>query len=150
MGRILGLDIGERRIGVAISDPEGRIAVPLRILERTSTSAAERALADLARAEGIELIVLGLPLSMDGSVGPQARLVQAFGEGLARASGLPIEFWDERLSSVQADRTGTGSRRRAVRHVRRRRAPADDVAAAIVLQAYLDRQQARSERGAGS
>lgn len=143
MARILGLDVGERRIGVAISDPEGRIAVPLRILDRTS---AERAIAELARAEEVELIVLGLPLSMDGSVGAQARLVQAFGEGLARASGLPIKYWDERLSSVQADRTGVGKRRRMVRDPRRRRAPADDVAAAIILQGYLDRQRALRER----
>lgn len=143
MARILGLDVGERRIGVAISDPEGRIAVPLRIVERT---AAERSLVDLASAEQVERIVLGLPLSMDGSVGMQARLVQAFGEDLARATGLPIEYWDERLSSVQAERTSAGTGRRAVRRVRRRRERADDVAAAIILQGYLDRQRARNER----
>jgi putative Holliday junction resolvase len=83
---------------------------------------------------------------MDGSVGLQARLVQTFGEGLARASGLPIEYWDERLSSVQAERAGAGTGRRAGRRPRRRREPADDVAAAIILQGYLDRQRARTER----
>jgi len=144
VARILGLDIGERRIGVAISDPEGRLAVPLRIVERTST--AEQALAELARAEEVELIVLGLPLSMDGSVGAQARVVQAFGEGLAQASGLPIEYQDERLSSVQADRTSGAAHKHTGRGGRRGRAPADDVAAAIILQGYLDRQRARRER----
>lgn len=146
MARILGLDVGERRIGVAISDPEGRLAVPLRIVERTSTAVAEQALAELARAEQIELIVVGLPISMDGSIGAQARAVQAFGEGLARATGLPIAYQDERLSSVQSERTAPGAGRRAGRKARRPRAPADDVAAAIILQAYLDRQRTRHER----
>lgn len=142
MARILGLDVGERRIGVAISDPEGRIAVPLRIVDRAS---AERAITEIARAEQISLIVLGLPLSMDGSVGMQARLVQAFGENLARVAGLPIEYWDERLSSVQAQRASGPPRKRAASGPRRRRAPADDIAAAIVLQSYLDRQRAQHE-----
>jgi len=145
VSRILGLDVGERRIGIAISDPEGRVAVPLRILERASGGATEQAIGDLARVEGVVLIVLGLPLSMDGTVGQQAQLVQAFGETLARATGLAVAYWDERLSSVQAERTGAGSRKRAVRHRRGGRTPRDDVAAAIILQAYLDRQRARGE-----
>jgi putative Holliday junction resolvase len=141
VARILGLDVGERRIGVAISDPEGRIAVPLRVVDRTS---AEATIVGIAHAEQAELIVLGLPLSMDGTVGAQARLVQSFGNGLAQATGLPIEYWDERLSSVQAERTGAAAGRRASRKAGRRK-PSDDLAAAIILQGYLDRQRAGRE-----
>lgn len=143
MARILGLDAGERRIGIAISDPEGRVAVPLRVLERRSDAADEQAIAETARAEGVELIVVGLPLSLDGTAGPQARIVQEFAGRLGRATGLPIAFCDERLTSVQAERAPAGTRRRAGR----RRAPADDLAAAIILQSYLDRQRSATERG---
>ena len=135
MGRILGLDVGERRIGLAISTPEGRLAVPLRVLERRAATADLEAIAALARAEQVEMIVIGHPLSMDGTAGVQARRVEAFARALAKAAGLPFELWDERLSSVQAERS--------VRLARgRRRAPSDDVAAAIILQGYLDRRRA--------
>lgn len=140
MGRILGLDVGERRIGVAISAPEGRLAVPLRVLERRGEAADAQAIADLARAEGAEALVVGYPLSLDGSAGPQARRVEAFARLLASASGLPLELWDERLSSVQAERPPAGPARRRARGSRRRRPPADDLAAAIILQSYLDRR----------
>jgi putative Holliday junction resolvase len=133
--RILGLDVGERRIGLAISTPEGGLAVPLRVLERRRDDSDIEAIAALARAEHVETLVVGHPLSMDGSAGPQARRVEAFARLLAKATGLPFALWDERLSSVQAER--------AVRPLRRRRrAPSDDVAAAIILQGYLDRQRA--------
>jgi putative Holliday junction resolvase len=133
--RILGLDVGEQRIGLAISTPEGGLAVPLRVLERRRDDSDIEAIAALARAEQVETLVVGHPLSMDGSAGPQARRVEAFARLLAKATGLPFELWDERLSSVQAER--------AVRPLRgRRRAPSDDVAAAIILQSYLDRQRA--------
>ncbi len=140
MARTLGLDIGERRIGIAISDPEGRVAVPLRILERRGEGIDERAIADLARAEGAEALVVGHPISMDGSIGTQARIVEAFARRLAEASGLPLQLWDERLTSVQAERVPPGTRRRAPRGARRP-PPADDLAAAIILQSYLDRKR---------
>jgi len=133
--RILGLDVGDRRIGLAISTPEGGLAVPLRVLERRRDDSDIEAIAALARAEQVETLVVGHPLSMDGSAGPQARRVEAFARLLAKATGLPFTLWDERLSSVQAER--------AVRPLRgRRRAPSDDLAAAIILQSYLDRQRA--------
>ncbi len=144
MGRILGLDVGERRIGVAISAPEGRLAVPLRILECQGDAADVRVIADLARAEQAEALVVGHPLSLDGSVGSQARRVEAFARRLAEESGLPLELWDERLTSVQAERAPAGPARRAAKGGRRRRAPADDVAAAIILQGYLDRHRPSS------
>jgi putative Holliday junction resolvase len=135
MPRILGLDVGERRIGLAISSPEGRLAVPLRILERVKEPADIEAIAEVARAEEASAIVVGYPLSLDGSVGRQARRVEAFARRLQKAIGLPLELWDERLTSVQAERSLAGHRSRG---------PVDDVAAAIILQAYLDRQQSGS------
>jgi putative Holliday junction resolvase len=132
MPRILGLDVGERRIGLAISSPEGRLAVPLRILEREKEPSDIEAIAEIARAEEASAIVVGYPLSLDGSVGQQARRVEAFARRLQKAIGLPLELWDERLTSVQAKRSLAG---------RRSRGPVDDIAAAIILQAYLDRQQ---------
>lgn len=134
MARILCLDVGERRIGLAISTPEGRLAVPLRILERPSDDEAIGAIAELALHEGVQTIVAGHPIGMDGSIGPQAQRVAAFARRAAEAAGLPLELWDERLSSAQAERA-----RRSVGRGRRRGAPSDDLAAAIILQSYLDR-----------
>ena len=131
----MGLDIGERRIGVAISTPEGRLAVPLRIIERQKEPADIEAIAALARAEEATTIVVGYPLSLDGTAGPQARHVEGFARRLKKATELTLEFWDERLTSVQAGRSLTGSRRRG---------PVDDLAAAIILQGYLDRQQSNA------
>jgi putative pre-16S rRNA nuclease len=131
MPRILGLDVGERRIGLAISTPEGRLAVPLRILESQKEPADIQAIGEIARAEEATSIVVGYPLSLDGSIGPQARRIEAFARRLEHASGLPVALWDERLTSVQAERSMTSARRRG---------PVDDVAAAIILQSYLDRQ----------
>lgn len=138
-GRIIGLDVGERRIGVAVSDPEGRLAVPTRIIDGRDEAAAFDAIAALARDEGATAIVVGHPLSMDGSAGPQAQRVEAFARRLAEHTGLPVELWDERLSSVQVARAVPAGRRR-----RGKPAPQDDLAAATILQSYLDRQLARS------
>jgi len=124
--------VGDRRIGLAISTPEGRLAVPLRVLERTNDPSDLETIASLAKAEAVEALVVGHPRSLDGSVGPQARRVEAFARRLGEVTGLPIELWDERLTSVQAERSARAGGRRG---------PSDDIAAAIILQAYLDRQQ---------
>ncbi len=145
MSRILALDVGERRIGVAISDPDERLAVPLRILERQSAATDTKSIIDIAQAENVELLVVGHPLSLDGTVGPQARRVEEFAARLRKASGLPLELWDERLSSVQAERQLPVSRKARPKGSRRRRAPVDDLAAAIILQSYLNRRRADSE-----
>ena len=131
VGRIIGLDVGDRRIGVAISSPEGRLAVPLRIIECTKEPNDIDAIGAIARDEEATAIVVGYPLSLDGTAGPQARHVEGFARRLKKSTGLPLELWDERLSSVQAERSQTG----------RRRAPVDDLAAAIILQSYLDSRQ---------
>jgi putative Holliday junction resolvase len=137
MARILGLDVGERRIGVAISDPDERLAVPLRIIERQNDASAAQSIAEITEAEHVATIVVGNPISMNGSIGPQAKRVQAFAERVAGATGLPLELCDERLTSRQAVRGAPGTSRKAARS-----GPADDVAAAIILQTYLDRRRA--------
>ena len=141
--------MGERRIGLAISDPEGRLAVPLRVIERRDEAGDAQAIAEIAAAEGATALVAGYPLSLDGSAGPQARRVEAFARRVAEASGLPLELCDERLTSVQAERGRVGSGKRTGRGARRRRAPTDDLAAAIILQSYLDRHRAAAEPATG-
>jgi putative Holliday junction resolvase len=139
--RTLGLDVGERRIGVAISDPEERLAVPLRVLERRGGDADARAIAELARREGVGRIVVGLPVSLNGTLGPQARQTQAFVERLRAATDAEVVLYDERLSTAEADRhlRQLGMREREMRSRR------DAVAAAIILQAYLDSRRAAAD-----
>lgn len=131
--RILGLDIGERRVGVAVSDPAGRVATPLKVLP-APLSADSRALIRLAEDYDIEQLVIGLPLSLDGTEGPQAARVREEGERLARILRVPVVYHDERLSSAQAERlmAEAGADGRA------RRGSVDMVAASIILQSYLD------------
>jgi putative Holliday junction resolvase len=148
--RILALDVGERRIGLAISDPDGRVAVPLETLGRRDEDADVRALADLVEREDVQVVVVGLPLSLDGSVGPQAERTQEFARRLAGVIPRPLEMWDERLSTVAAERAlappglsgRRGRRRMGVsgrrRPPERRQGARDALAATLILQAYLD------------
>jgi putative Holliday junction resolvase len=147
MGRILGLDVGERRVGLAISDPDERLAVPLRIVERRDAGADVREIVEIVRAEDVEALVVGNPLSLSGQAGPQARRVQAFARRVAEAAGVRLDLVDERLTSVQAERaTAVRPRSTGSRQVRRpTRAPSDDVAAAIILQSYLDRRRSEAQ-----
>jgi putative Holliday junction resolvase len=135
--RVLALDIGEKRIGVAISDPGRRVATPLTVLQ------AARVLGDggdlirlLEDYDDVQSIVIGLPRSMDGSEGPQAARVRSAAQRVGAHTGMPIEFIDERLSSAEAQRrmAETGADSKA------RRGSVDMVAASILLQAYLDAQ----------
>lgn len=131
--RLLGIDSGERRIGVAVCDPLGIVAMPLTVIELPA-KAALRAIAEIAQREGAEQIIVGLPLSLDESEGSQAVRAQRFGRALQAATGLPVVFWDERFSTAEADRlmleAGLSRRRRDARR--------DAAAAAIILQDYLD------------
>lgn len=134
MSRILGVDFGERRVGLAVSDPTGLIARTAGIFERRSDQQAAEHIARLAREWDAEAVVVGLPLNADGSEGFQARRVRRFASVLQEMLGeRPIILWDESLSSVEARdllaERGKPSRRR--RHH-------DDVAAAVILQSYLD------------
>jgi len=132
--RVLGLDIGEKRIGVAVSDPSGTIATPLTVLDAVRVLGDGRELVRIAEDYEAELVVVGLPRSMDGSEGPQAARVRAAARRLAGFLRLPVEYCDERLSSVQAKRAMTD----AGVSDRDKRGSVDMVAAALFLQSYLD------------
>jgi len=138
-GRILGLDAGEKRIGVAISDPGRRFALPLRsiVIDGRDEVAAVEA---IVRAEEVAEVVVGLPLSLSGQPSAQTGRARSFGERLERRLGLPVHFWDERLSTQEALRLGQEARPERRRR-RSRPAPvdADALAASIILQAYLDK-----------
>lgn len=142
VARILGIDLGERRIGIAISSPEGGLAVPLRILEPPDEASAVAAIAEIARSEGVEALVVGHPISMDGSIGAQAKRTEAFAKRLAEASGLPLDLWDERLSTAQAQRMQQQNPKKkppqTANRKSRKRGHNDDLAAAVILQNYLD------------
>ena len=131
--RVLALDIGERRVGVAVSDADRRVATPLKVLDG-AVLADVAPLRRLVEDYEIERLVVGLPLTMAGEEGPQALRVREAGERLGEILGLPVEYRDERLSSAEARRTmaASGTDSRAAR------GSVDMVAAAIVLQGWLD------------
>lgn len=138
--RVLGLDIGERRIGVAVSDPSGSIASPVRVLDARAVLGDPAPLLRLVDDYEVETVVVGLPLTMAGEEGPQARIARAAGEKLARRLPVPVVYWDERLSSAEARRVMTAS---GVSD-RDKRGRVDMVAAAVFLQSYLDANRERS------
>lgn len=136
--RALGVDLGGRRIGVAVSDADGRVASPIEVLERSGSRADDhRRLASLAAEWEADVIVVGLPLSLDGSTGPAASAVLEEIEQLRTSTGLRVEQVDERFTTVEAQRhlraSGVGSRKG--------RSIVDMVAASVLLQAWLDRQR---------
>src|SRR5215472_11772092 len=103
-GRVLALDLGKRRIGLAVSDELGITAQGLETLERTNIRADLEQLTRLIREKNVTLILMGHPLHMSGQEGSQAEYTRDFAERLGKASGLPVEFWDERLTTVEAQR----------------------------------------------
>jgi putative Holliday junction resolvase len=134
--RVVGLDLGSRRIGVAVSDGTGTIASPHSVLQRRKRREEDHAaIAALVAELGAERVVVGLPLSLDGSMGPAARSAAEEATAMGDVVGVPVETYDERLTTVTADRSLTSlglpgpARRRVV----------DKVAAAVMLQAWLDR-----------
>ena len=132
---LMGLDLGTRTIGIAVSDTGRRVASPLETLRRTKFGADAAALLERTAARAIGGLVLGLPRNMDGSEGPRCQSVRGFARNLAGLSPLPITFWDERLSTVAAERAlleADTSRRRRAEVI-------DHVAAAYILQGFLDR-----------
>lgn len=136
--RLLGLDVGERRIGVAVSDPTGTIARPLHALERASRADDFSAIAALVREYEASSVVVGQPLSLDGSVGPQARRVARYVEALAAHLDVPVVPWDERFSTARADEILRQTRREKAKRRARASGEIDAVAAAVILQSYLD------------
>lgn len=132
--RTMGLDIGDRRIGVALSDPEGILASPFTIIERTDDSQALAAIADIINEQDVGRIIVGLPRSLDGSLGEQAEKVRQFAQKLADSLKVPLEYRDERLTTVMAQRLKRASGGRKGRGKTRY----DAQAAAVILQGYLD------------
>ncbi len=139
-GRVLALDVGERRIGVAVSDEMSYLARSVATIKRRSVAQALDALDTLIQEWRPVAVIVGLPRHMDGSLGPQAERVMAFARLLQERIAVPIVYWDERLSSISAEdilrRQGVTSRDQKLR--------IDAVAAAVILQEYLDAQ--RQER----
>ncbi len=133
--RCLGLDVGDKRIGIAISDQLGLTAAGLETLHRTNSQNDVKMIAEIAKKHSVVEIIIGLPFNMDGTQGEQAQKVQSFGKKLARATGLPVIYEDERLSTFTAIQTltvlgvKTGHNKDLV----------DKQAAAVILQKYLDR-----------
>lgn len=135
-GRVLCVDYGTVRIGLAVSDPLGSTAQPLEVVAAGETSV--ETIVDRAKAYEVTEIVVGLPVRTDGTTGPEAEAVQAFARRLEDAAGVPVRLWDERLSSVEAERV----MRSAGVDARAQRGSVDKVAAAIVLQSYLESRRA--------
>lgn len=133
---VLGIDLGARRIGLALSDLDGRLALPAGTLQSRGRARDLAAICALAAERGVSRIVVGLPVHMNGSAGPEARAALDFADALRRELALPVETLDERWTTQQAQRA------LAEAGPRRRRAPVDALAATILLRTYLARQAA--------
>lgn len=134
MARVLGIDIGSVRVGLAVSDPDGVLATPLDVVPRDGATAA---IADRTRELEVDEVVVGIPLRMDGSHGPEADAAEDFAMTLEGLLGLPVARWDERLSTKEAER----AMRASGANSRKQRGVVDKVAAAMVLQAFLDNRR---------
>ncbi len=137
--RYLSLDLGERRIGVALSDSIGMLARPLNTFKRTSREADFHHIVELIEAHNVETVIVGLPLNMDGTEGPQAAWTRDYSAALAAAlraqgsaSPIPVQLWDERLSTEEAEEIMRAQGKRSDK------TRIDAVAAAVILQSYLD------------
>ncbi len=132
--RILGLDYGEARIGLAVSDALGIVATPLETVSEKDREKQLSAVVGVARDTGAEKLVVGYPRRMDGTAGHRAEYTEAFAKELSELTGLPYELWDERLSSTEAHRIleegGVSGKKRKTK--------VDKIAAVIILQGYLD------------
>ena len=133
----LGLDVGRRRIGVALSDPEGLLAVPLSTVYRQTIDSAVAQIADLVKEHNVACIIVGLPALLSGEFGEEVASVQEFAGALFEKVTVPVEYWDERMSTVAAEKMLRQSgAKKETRDARR-----DSLAAALILQGYLDSQK---------
>ena len=135
-GRILALDVGEKRTGVALSDPLRMVARPLLVVQRASKVDDFDTIGRLVAEHQVSLVVCGYPLSLDGSEGPQGQRIRRYAEQLAETLEVPVELWDESYSTVDAESIMQVSRKRMT--PKERRQWIDAVAAAVILQSYLD------------
>ena len=141
---IAGVDFGRKRIGLAITDGQG--AYPIGTIERRSLKYDLDAISSRLADRKVSLIVVGLPLNMDGTEGPSARAARAFAEHLGLAAGLPVEMFDERLTSVEAEerlREASGSR--TSKGAARKKAARDAMAAAVILEGWLESRRGAAE-----
>jgi putative Holliday junction resolvase len=141
--RLLGLDVGTKTIGLALSDATRTVATPYETIRRTKFTNDAKALAAIAEEMGVGGLVIGLPLNLDGTEGPRAQSTRAFARNLAKHIDLPMAFWDERLSTAAVERHLI-----AADATRKRRAEVvDRMAAAYILQGALDRLKRAGEEG---
>ena len=133
-GRILGLDYGSHRIGTAVSDPLGITAQPLVAIQRQGETRDIEAIGALVREYSVRSVLIGLPLHLSGEEGTQAKQARQFGEKIAERLGVPVETWDERMTTAQAERhlIASGVRRKKRKEIR------DSLSAVILLQSALD------------
>jgi putative Holliday junction resolvase len=136
-GRVMGLDVGSRRIGIAVSDPLGITAQGLETLQRKDKRHDFQYLATLIRDYSVREIVVGLPLRMSGAEGTQAEKMQAFAEGLRKRFGLPVHLWDERLTSAEANRL----LRETDLSIKKRGQAVDRMAAVLILQGWMEQRR---------
>jgi putative holliday junction resolvase len=135
--RVLAVDVGERRIGTALSDAGGRIAQGLKLLASSgSLSGNVAALTELVREFEVDRVVVGLPKNLDGTIGPNTQRIVALAKGIGEASGVPVDLWDERFSTSEAHRIFD----MASIKMKKRKNVIDIMAAQIILQGYLDAQ----------
>jgi putative Holliday junction resolvase len=135
--RVLGIDPGLKRVGLSLSDESGELASPHRTLLRTDDAQLVKALCEEARAFEVGTIVLGLPLRMNGLEGPEAKRARIFGRKLEQELGIKVVLWDERLTTMAAERELRGVGKRG----EKKKALLDQAAATLLLQSYLDAQR---------
>jgi putative Holliday junction resolvase len=140
--RILGIDLGERRIGLAVSDSLGITAQGLKTIQIQKPEDRYTKIMEIIKENKVERLVFGLPKNMNGSLGPQARKVQEYAQKLGQLTNLPIDFEDERLSTVRAEQVLL----EADQSRAKRKKSIDRLSAVIILQSYLDRQSLQEKR----
>ena len=140
--RIMAIDYGDARTGVAVSDPTGLLAGYTTVIHSRKPEQAAAELAALAKEHGAEELVLGFPRNMDGTEGPRAQLYREFARQLEEASGLPVVLWDERRTTVDAHRILF----QAGQNAKKRKKTVDAVAASLILEGYLDARRLRNKQ----
>lgn len=135
--RIMGLDVGDKTIGVAVSDRLGLTAQSVEVIHRSTVDRDFARLSELVADFEVKHIVVGLPINMNGTIGPRAKLCQHFAKEMEKTIGLPVTLWDERLTTMAAEKTLLS----ADVSRRRRKQVIDKLAATLILQAYLDAQR---------
>lgn len=138
---ILSVDLGRARTGLAVCDPEERLASPLKVVAQRDPECLAAAVAEAARAAGAQMLVVGLPRNMDGTEGASAQFAREMGDKLQAASNLPVEFWDERGTTITAHSYLNATNTRG----KKRKAAIDAVAATVILEDYLRWRRNREE-----